>query len=83
MTVNIPALEIPTPQVVIQFPSDWPLAAPPEEAAKLFRISRGTLDKLCKQPGFPFVKMGKAVRIDIPRAYDWISDWTGRTIPLE
>ena len=83
MKVNIPALEIPTPQVVIQFPSDWPLLETKANAAKRFGLSGRKMDKLCRQPGFPAVKMERDTMVDIPRAYDWLSDWLGKAIPLD
>ena len=43
------------------------------EAAEALQVSRPVLYELCKQPGFPVIRVGRKVLIPRDRLRDWVN----------
>lgn len=45
-----------------------------DEARSILKVGRNTMFQLCKQPGFPCLRLGKQIRIPSHKLLQWIDD---------
>lgn len=83
MTVPI-EVQVPTPTINITLPASIPLMCDGDEAARIFGISRRTLEQMQKtHPDFPVKRVGRSVNYLVPDLYAWFRDYPDRKIPVE
>ena len=85
MRMTVPVeVNVPTPNITISLPSNIPLMCDGEEAARVFGISKRTLEDLRKvHPDFPVKCVGRTVKYLVPDLYAWFRDYPGERIPTE
>ncbi len=50
------------------------------EAAKILEVSKPTLYRLCQTPGFPCIRVGRAIRIPYDGLIRWMAENTGKQV---
>ncbi len=65
-------------------PPGTPLIAGKKKAAEIFDTSERKIDYLRKKyKDFPCFKFGGSIMFDIPRCYDWFSDFLGGKLDMD
>lgn len=57
---------------------DEPYTLTVRQAAEKLQISRQQMYKLCKQPGFPTIKLGGTIRVPVNGLQKWIEEQSAK-----
>lgn len=77
-------VEVPAVNISITLPANVPLMCGVDDAAKLFGMSRDTLEKLSRiHPDIPVKAVGRSVKYLVPDLYAWFRDYPEKRIPTE